>query len=181
MSLAYNGNIVATNSPQVTLSEAEWLALPEEQRNDPNINYFIYDKDDNDYQRLVRIMRVVGSEEVIKDLPGGTIISAIKELFVRLNNISFSIDPEFKNVVANYVETHPNNDIPQLEDDATDSEKIAYLTTIMGSTEDLANCGFDTIAGALSTLYGRLGGLGFAYNNEDNPEDDTVSAKDYGI
>lgn len=181
MSLAYEGRVVATNSPQVTITQEAYDKLSDAQKNDPNINYFILDAVDNDYAKLVKLLTTVGDEQALAELPGGgTIIGAIVELNRRLGGISFSLDPEFKNVIATKTDENPNNEIQQLADDATDSQKITYLQTLLGSVSNLSELGYDTVVGALKDLFEKLDGLSFEYKTKEETElnSDTVQVTD---
>ncbi len=177
MALVYNGEIIATNTPQVTLSRAEYDALSPELKNDPSITFFIYDDEENDYKKLLKISTVVGSESQLAGYADGTIIGAIKDLYDRLGGLSFAIDPEYNHVEATYSDENPNNVIQQLAENATDSEKIAHLEALLGDVANLTGTGYDTIVGAIVDLYTRLNELSFAYNSGTNTVEVTDTSK----
>lgn len=174
MSLVYNGKIIATNSPQTTISRAEYDALPPEVKNDPSINFFIYDDEESDYERLLKLSTAIGASDALKDYADGTVIGALKDIYDRLGGLSFAIDPEFNHVEATYSDENPNNVIQQLNDDASVSEKIEYLNQIVGDVDQLGDTGFDTIVAAILDIYGRLNDLSFAYRADT----DTVEVTD---
>lgn len=168
MALVYNGEVIATNNPQVTLSRAEYDALSPEVKNDPSITFFIHDDGENDYKKLLKLSTVVGSETQLADYADGTIIGAIKELYDRIGGLSFAIDPEFNHIKAIYNDDNPNNIIQQLADNASDSEKIAHLEALLGDVTNLNSTGYDTIVGAIIDLYERLDNLSFMYRDDTN-------------
>lgn len=163
MALVYNGQVIATNTPQVTLSRAEYDALPAEVKNDPTITFFIHDDEENDYKKLLKISTIVGSESLLAGYADGTIIGAIKDLYDRTGGLSFAIDPENNHVEATYSDENPNNIIQQLADNATDTEKIAHLEALLGDVKNLEGTGYATLVEAIIDLYKRLDDLSFAY------------------
>lgn len=166
MSLVYDGQVVATNSPQVTISRAAYEALPTEQKNDPNVNYYIYDEYETEYKKLVKLMTLIGSEASLAGHADGTIIGVIKDIYDRLGGLAFKIDPEYNHIEATLSDENPNNVIQQLNPNATDSEKIAYLETLLGNPNDLTGIGYDTLVSALLDFYAKLDGLTFAFRTD---------------
>lgn len=174
MSLVFNGRIVSTNNPQVSITREEYEKLPQEMKDDPSITFFIIDDNDDDHKKLLELTSLIGSEEVLAKYADGTVLGAIKELYDRLGGLSFSVDPEFNHVEAKYSDENPNNDIQQLAGNANDSAKIAHLETIIGDAKKLEGTGYDSVVSAIVDLYGRLNNFAFAYNSETS----TVEVKD---
>lgn len=175
MSLVYNGQTIATNNQQVTITSEEYDKLSPEVKNDPNISFYVIDGAEANFEKLMDIMATVGDGSQLSNLPTGTVIGAIKELYDRLDGILFSIDESYSYLIANKSNENPNNDIKILDSSATDAERVEYLKEILGNKEDLNSLGYDTVIGALLTLYKSLDGLAFKFIMGDDPEGDRVS------
>lgn len=165
MSLVYDGNIIATKSPQVTISREAYNALSKEVRENPEINYFVYDDANTDYERYMKLSTLLGSEEELKKFPTGTVLGAIKDLYDRLGGLSFKIDPAYNHVEATYSDEIPNNNIQELNPDATLTDKIAHMEGLFGSVDNFAGTGYDTVVTALRDLYDRLNDLSFKFDD----------------
>lgn len=178
MSLVYNGRTIATNNQQVTITQEEYNKLDPSVKNDPNISFYVIDGAEANFETLMDIMATVGDGSKLSELPTGTVIGALKELYDRLDGIIFSIDPTYTYLVASHRDETVNNDIQSLNTNATDAEKVEYLKKIIGNTSELNAIGYDTIIGALLTLYQSLNGLAFKYDEDEDPSKDTISVRD---
>ena len=171
MSLVYNGNVIATNSPQISISLAEYNSLPEEVKNNDNINFFIYDDGETNYERLLTLSTVIGSTSALSQYADGTIIGAINDIYQRLGGLSFAMDPNSNQIELTYSDENPNNVIQQFNDEVSIEEQISQLSQIVGDIESLPSTGFNTIISAIIDIYERLNDLSFAYNEDTNTVD----------
>lgn len=167
MSLVHNGQVVATNSPQVSISRTQYAALSEEGKLNANVNYFVYD-DTDESERLTRLLTVIGSTDTLAEYGYVSIIDAIKDINDRLGGLSFKIDPEINHIQAKYSDEVPSNEIEKLSPYASDSAKLEYFEKLIGDASALNELGYSTLIGAIIGILNNLDGLEFKYNDESD-------------
>lgn len=169
--LVYNGKEVGSADKLISLTQAEYDALSDDEKMNGNA-YFITDSSDAEYQKLLHISTVIGSEADLAGVADGTLIGAIKELYSRLGGISFKIETG-----TNYLQAIYNDETTGTVSSVTptnylsDAEKIDHLGELLGQETELATTGHSTVVGAILGLYEALGGLSFAYNKTSESVD----------
>lgn len=99
------------------------------------------------------ILAVFGDPTLMEKIADGTIYKALLELFNRLG-VRFRVDPITGQVEVIY--------------DYTDDEKINNLQNMLGESNILTNIADGTVLGAISELFKKLGGITFAFNEDES-------------
>lgn len=152
----------------IDVTQSQYEQLPEEEKNN-GACFFISDDGLSEHDRLVNLNAVIGNQSLLANLGGdGTLVGAIVELYNRLGGLSFEMNEETNIFQSYYNPTVTPVEVPTLDADASDSEKLAYYETLFGSPEKLGELGVSTLIGAIDNLYRRLGGLVFSYSETDD-------------
>lgn len=163
--LVLGGRVVATNTPQIPVTKAEYDAIDDSIKNDPKYTFYVTDYTDTDHQKVIELTSAIGSVDQLKGIADGTVLGAIKEIYDRLGGLYFAVDPENTYLQARENSENISNALQNLNADASDSEKIAYLESIMGNPDDLAATNYATAVAAIVDMYQRLNQLSFTVND----------------
>ena len=159
-----DGKVVSTSEQAKPITIAEYEALSEEERNNGTA-YYISDYDDNEYKKLIKVGNVIGREERLSGYADGTIIGAIVDIYNRLGGLSLSLDKDDV-IVFSYDGTAPTPAVtPGASENMTDLEKINHFQEVIGDVAALNNIGFSNVIAAIRSIYDRLGGVEFDYND----------------
>lgn len=161
-SLVQNGEVVATCNMEYDLTKEAYDALPEEDKTNESVTYFVNDFTDTDHQRLVTISGELGNVENLSGLADGTVFGCIKDLYDRLGGLFLSVDPEFQYLQVQDVNNTTSTALPEFSETASDQEKIAWLRAIMGDSADLQETGYTSVVNAIVDMYSRLNALSFS-------------------
>ena len=163
-----DGKVVGTANDMVELTQAEYDALSDEQKTDGTM-YYITDATDAHYQKLLALNAIIGTESSLAGKADGTVIGAIADLYSRLGGLSFQVNPATNSMEAIYNdEVSTTAETAELSTYASDEEKIAHMTELVGSKETLTSTGNTTVIGAILDLYTKLADLEFSVNTATN-------------
>ena len=164
--LVQNGRVVGTANLERELTQAEYDALPEAEKNSGDYTYFVKDYGDTDHARVVNMAAALGNTEQLSNIADGTVFGAIKDLYDRLGGLFLSVDPEYKYLQVRDNAENISHAIPELSANMTEAEKVAWLMAIMGSSSDLEETGYSTVVSAIIDMYQRLNNLSIAMNDD---------------
>ena len=167
MSMYYNGQKIAAKTGNQEITRAAYDLLPTDTKNNGTA-YFVTDDNSSEYEKLVRLSALLGDADALAGYGDGTVIGCLNDIIERLGGISMEVIKSqgvVSEITFNYDDTPPTPVTPVDTSGMSDDEIIDHIEDVIGDEEDLNDLGFTNVVSAIISIYQRLAGITFEYND----------------